>query len=1004
MMSESVGTIYAEIRLALDKLQKDTRDVTATFKRIEGKAKETSEESTSKFDIMGKNVGKALDGMSNTGISKFTKMLTGMQKAVKAVPIVGAILLIVGAAKKLFSSITSFVNDATNAWIRHHQEIAKIDTILNTSGAAAWTTTRQLRDMAMEVADASGRSADEVMRLQSVLLGFRSVTGEAFERTTRLAADMAAVMGGDLVNAGKNLGRALEDPIQGMRLLARYGFVFDSATKANIQSLTEQGKVLEAQGIILDNIEGAFGGVAAAINNVNEAQSRLDSANERIAIAAGEATRGWTLFWRTQRARIREARADFLELRNDIARAERADYSQHIAQIERLRKSVANAADEIERVMPEHLLVMAELELNREKFTDELVIAERDLRRINRAIALNSGMATRAQEAERQRLVELIASRREYLGTIDEEIQVRQQWAADRQAQLAQEEADTEKVNELAERLLEIESRRVDTLREIERAHRAGMITQDELQVRTMAAYQAEANSINQLMSMSARLNLSTAAGIRQQEELMANLSNGLNQAAGEYNRLGEEIRVATERLTSAQLVEFINVQTKVMNRAFRTLESNRAMDLIDEEEYLQRRLQIQSQFWRTVDNFAAQHGVDWRQNQATFNTMIRDVIGNVEELEARIAAYAEAQRLYDFNIQAHQRLNLVLQDLGDEYIRQTGTIEQVRDMERRRAWEAIAGTEHYIFLLEKANEGNREAIDLLAEIEASFDRLWNTSENRNPWDNFLSGIQLYGQQVMGVLNAGMRLHANNVRRETEILRRELEQRHRLLRQGLERDLQARLHYMGFVDAATELQHKKELQLAIESGDQQRIFLAHSNLERFRVEEEFALKKQELDEDVAREKAKLEFRAAMASWRGQVVSAMASAAQAVLSGFATQPFIPAGLAAGSLAASLGAMQVSMVRSNKPKLQSFARGGIVGGNQFRGDMNLVRADTDEMFLNRRQQRNMFNAIDRGEIGGDVNVTIPISLDGSVIAEFTVDAINRRKYFISKESVV
>ena len=1002
-MSESVGTIYAEIRLALDKLEKDANNATATFQRIEGKAKETSEGSTSKFDIMGKNVGKALDGMSNTGISKFTKMLTGMQKAVKAVPIVGAILLIVGAAKKLFSSITSFVNDATNAWIRHHQEIAKIDTILSTSGAAAWTTTRQLRDMAMEVADASGRSADEVMRLQSVLLGFRSVTGEAFERTTRLAADMAAVMGGDLVNAGKNLGRALEDPIQGMRLLARYGFVFDSATKANIQSLTEQGKVLEAQGIMLDNIEGAFGGVAAAINNVNEAQSRLDSANERIAIAAGEATRGWTLFWRTQRARNREARADMLELRNAIAEANRADYSQHIARIEMLRQGVENAADEFERIAAQELVVTAELELDRTKATHAMTLAQQELDAYRRSMALMGIAVNETTDAEYRRLNMIVNIHKERIAQVEADMSVYQRRAAERQAQLAREAADTEKISELEERLLEIESRRVDTLREIERAHRAGMITQDELQMRTMAAYQAEANSINQLMSMSARLNLSTAAGIRQQEELMASLSNGLNQAAGEYNRLGEEIRVATERLTSAQLVEFINVQTKVMNRAFRTLESNRAMDLIDEEEYLQRRLQIQSQFWRTVDNFAAQHGVDWRQNQATFNTMIRDVIGNVEELEARIAAYAEAQRLYDFNIQAHQRLNLVLQDLGDEYIRQTGTIEQVRDMERRRAWEAIAGTEHYIFLLEKANEGNQEAIDLLAEIEASFDRLWNTSENRNPWDNFLSGIQLYGQQVMGVLNAGMRLHADNVRRETEILRRELEQRHRLLRQGLERDLQARLHYMGFVDAATEQQHKKELQLAIESGDQQRIFLAHSNLERFRIEEEFALKKQELDEEMAQEKAKLEFRAAMASWRGQLVSSLASAAQAVLmAGVNKWPFpaIPMMSAAGAM----GMAQVSLVRSNKPKLESFAKGGIVGGNQFRGDMNLVRADTDEMFLNRRQQRNMFNAIDRGEIGGDVNVTIPISLDGSVIAEFTVDAINRRKYFISKESVV
>ena len=62
-----------------------------------------------------------------------------------------------------------------------------------------------------------------------------------------------------------------------------------------------------------------------------------------------------------------------------------------------------------------------------------------------------------------------------------------------------------------------------------------------------------------------------------------------------------------------------------------------------------------------------------------------------------------------------------------------------------------------------------------------------------------------------------------------------------------EKEKQETLYKLGYIEPATEEQHERELKLAIESGDQQRIFLAHSNLVKFQVENKYDKAKHEAD-------------------------------------------------------------------------------------------------------------------------------------------------------------
>lgn len=93
------------------------------------------------------------------------------------------------------------------------------------------------------------------------------------------------------------------------------------------------------------------------------------------------------------------------------------------------------------------------------------------------------------------------------------------------------------------------------------------------------------------------------------------------------------------------------------------------------------------------------------------------------------------------------------------------------------------------------------------------------------------------------------------------------------------------------------------------------------------------------------------------------------------------PF-PANLAA---IASITATIISTFAGIIAATQKFADGGIVGGSSFYGDKVVARLNSGEMVLNRRQQANLFKAIDNGMLDRVTNgsPTISFKLKGSDI---------------------
>jgi len=136
--------------------------------------------------------------------------------------------------------------------------------VIKATEGAAGLSAAQIRALAVNIGDVTLASTTQVEAAAQKLLTFRSVAGDVFEKTMRLAQDLAAVGFGDISSAATQLGKALENPVEGLAGLTRIGITFSAAQKAVIKQLDDTGQTAAAQGVILEAVARQVGGAGAA--------------------------------------------------------------------------------------------------------------------------------------------------------------------------------------------------------------------------------------------------------------------------------------------------------------------------------------------------------------------------------------------------------------------------------------------------------------------------------------------------------------------------------------------------------------------------------------------------------------------------------------------------------------------------------------------------------------------------------------------------------------------
>jgi hypothetical protein len=224
-------------------------------------------------EILGefKKLTAATQGAQNS-LSGLQKKASGIARGIGRT--VAALGLTLG-----FSAMVRGFNEATAAAEQAQVANDRIDAIaksMDEFGNQTAQVTKRIQDYADSQEFSLGVDADVIKATQAKLLTFRNLTktagtmGGAFDRATKAAIDMAAAGFGSAESNATQLGKALNDPIKGITALNRAGIQFTEDQKALIQSLVDSGKMLEAQDMILSEIESQVGGTAAATATASE--------------------------------------------------------------------------------------------------------------------------------------------------------------------------------------------------------------------------------------------------------------------------------------------------------------------------------------------------------------------------------------------------------------------------------------------------------------------------------------------------------------------------------------------------------------------------------------------------------------------------------------------------------------------------------------------------------------------------------------------------------------
>jgi hypothetical protein len=162
------------------------------------------------------------------------------------------------------------------------------EAIITATGGAAGMTANQVADLSNKLSLQTGVDDELIQSSLNLLLTFKAVRNEVgagndiFNRAAQAALDLGNVFG-SVDAAAIQLGKALADPNRGITALRRSGIDFTKQQQEQIKTLAASGNILEAQKIILAEVEAQVGGTAeATATGFDKMRVAIDNAQETL--------------------------------------------------------------------------------------------------------------------------------------------------------------------------------------------------------------------------------------------------------------------------------------------------------------------------------------------------------------------------------------------------------------------------------------------------------------------------------------------------------------------------------------------------------------------------------------------------------------------------------------------------------------------------------------------------------------------------------------------------
>ncbi len=156
------------------------------------------------------------------------------------------------------------VVDTVKAALDQQQIMADTVTTLQSMGSASGQTAKSVGDFADSMTQVTKFSDDVIQHGENVMLTFGNIGKNIFPQATTAAMNLSTKLGTDLQSSVTMVGKALDNPIQGLTALSRVGVSFSEAEKEQIKTMMAHHDVMGAQKVIMSELNKQYGGLAVA--------------------------------------------------------------------------------------------------------------------------------------------------------------------------------------------------------------------------------------------------------------------------------------------------------------------------------------------------------------------------------------------------------------------------------------------------------------------------------------------------------------------------------------------------------------------------------------------------------------------------------------------------------------------------------------------------------------------------------------------------------------------
>jgi len=159
-----------------------------------------------------------------------------------------------------FAGVVQTIGAAVRAFTEAERSVRLLEATLKSTGYSAGLTGKEIEAMVQSLTGTTLFDDESLREAAVALLRFRSIAKESFGDALIAATNFATATGGDVKTAAVAIGRAMQDPVGGMRNLREVGIKLSESQVELAKTMREAGDTAGANRIILEELDRTVGG------------------------------------------------------------------------------------------------------------------------------------------------------------------------------------------------------------------------------------------------------------------------------------------------------------------------------------------------------------------------------------------------------------------------------------------------------------------------------------------------------------------------------------------------------------------------------------------------------------------------------------------------------------------------------------------------------------------------------------------------------------------------